>query len=115
MWKPTADEIAYYKRNARLESASDEYITDQLPLLLEHINEECSNVEFKYENLPANVKMFLFGALNFLHSAQYGVKSEKMGSVSFTYDYDNIPANLTGLLSKYGYKRSQNGARYHVL
>lgn len=114
MWTPTADEIAYYKRNAKLDNVSDEYITDQLPLLLEHVNEECE-VQFNHSNLPANVKMFIIGALNYFGSAQYGLESEKMGSVSFSYDFSEMPKSLKDLLAKYGYGRKRNGARYHVL
>lgn len=113
-WDVTADELVYYKRNAQFEEdVSDDYIKDQLNLLLGHINDECT-VQFTPPNLPSNVTLFLIGAMQFFQSAQHGLKSERMGSVSFSYDFGTLPKSLTDLLLMYGYSHKRNGARFHV-
>ena len=112
MW-PTVNDITYYKRIGKLEE-DDTYVADMLPLLLEHINSECV-VEFTAPDLPANVKLFLAQSLAFFSAAQPGLESEKMGSVSFSYNFKELPVALKDLLSQYGYGRKRSGARFHVL
>ncbi|MFY0744743.1 hypothetical protein AB1K09_19950 [Solibacillus silvestris] len=114
MWQPTPDEIAYYKRVGQGTELDDEYVKDTLPLLLEWAQEQ-TTVQFKYPNLPVGVKLFLAHALKFFGSAQIGLKSEKMGSVSFSYDFAALPSFVTDFLSEYGYGRKRNRARFHVL
>lgn len=114
MWIPTEDEITYYKRIGGNEAADDAYYRDMLPLMLEHINEECTQV-FELNELPANVKLFLANSIAFFSNVEHGLKSEHVNSVIYTYDFSTLPKTITDLLAKYGYGRSRNGARFHVL
>lgn len=113
-WEVTAEELAYYKRNAQLgDDVDDDYIKDQLNLMLGHVNDECT-VQFKAPDIPANVKLFIIGSIQFFQSAQHGLKSEKMGSVAFSYDFTALPKTLTDMLLMYGYGRKRTGAKFHV-
>lgn len=114
MWVPTADEITYYKRIGGNEEGADDYYKDMLPLMLEHINDECTQA-FESNALPANVKLFLAQSIAYLSNVEHGLKSESVSSVSFSYDFSEIPKAITGLLVKYGYGNPKNGARFHVL
>ena len=114
MWELTPDEIAYYKRVGQSSELDDAYVQDTLPLLLEWAQEQCT-VPFKQPpNLPVGVKLFLAHALKFFGSAEIGLKSEKMGSVSFSYDFAALPSFVTDFLAEYGYGRKRNRARFHV-
>lgn len=113
MWIPTEEEIAYYKRLGQNPDADDAYYADMLPLLLEHVNEECTQT-FSPTELPGNVRLFLANAVTFYSNASFGLKSESVDDVTFSYDFDKLPGTLTGLLAKYGYGRSGMGARFHV-
>lgn len=114
-WVLTPDEIAYYKRIGQGSELDDAYVADTLPLLLEWAQEQCT-VEFKDPSkLPVGVKLFLAHAVKFFGSAEIGLKSEKMGSVSFSYDFATLPSFITDFLFEYGYGRKRNRARFHVL
>lgn len=101
---PTNEEVAEIKRLAKDEETSDVYYKDMIPIVLEHVND---NIEVpfndEYATLPGTVKLFIALTINYFAEAAFGVKSEKMGSASFTYDYSKLPASITNLLSKYGY------------
>lgn len=114
-WIPTQDEIDYFKRLARDPNGDDEYYEMMLPLLLEWVNAEtCQN--FTHDDLPATVKLFLAQAVKLMGSNTNGLKSKKMGSVSYTLqDFGTTLSGLTGMLAMYGFGRKKNGARFHVL
>lgn len=114
MWVPTPDEITYYKRIGQCADLDDQYVIDTLPLILEMAQSECT-VEFSYPNLPSNVKLFLAHSLQFYGAAQPGLKSERMGTVSYSYDFAKLPSYISDFLANFGYGRKRNGARFHVL
>lgn len=114
MWNPTQEEIAYYKRIGQCVQLDDQYVIDTLPLILEMAQSECTT-EFNYPDLPSNVKLFLAHSLQFYGAAQPGIDSEKMGTVSYSYDFTKLPSYITDFLANFGYGRKRNRARFHVL
>lgn len=112
MW-PSNEEIAYYKRIGNNETATDEYYNDMLQLVLEHVNEECVE-QFTPPDLPANVKLFLAQSIAFFYNMEPGLKSESVSSVSYSFDFSQLPVGITGLLGKYGYGSKRNYAKFHA-
>lgn len=105
-WVPTAEEIAYYKGLNQDKAANEDYYASMLPLLLEKVNEDCSQ-SFVPNNIPANVKIFLAKATQF-YSGATGLKSRSMGTVSYSFDFNELPKSITDLLARY------RKAKYHV-
>lgn len=105
-WTPTDEEIAEYKALNQDKSNDDAYYKVMLPILLESVNEEY-NQSFKPDNLPGAVKLFLAKATQF-YANNTGLKSRKMGTVSYSYDFSNLPSSISGLLDRY------RKAKYHV-
>lgn len=104
MRQPTNEEVTQIKRLAQDEEANDTYYSDMIPIVLEHINDNITEA-FKddYTALPGTVKLFIAQTIRFFNSAEFGLESEKMGSVSYSYDYTTLPVAITNLLTKYGY------------
>ena len=111
MWVLTPTEIAYFKRIGQCEGVDDLYVSDMIPLLFDHVNEECAK-EFTVESMTASVKLFLAQALAFFSVMQPGLEGERVGSVSFNYDFSKLPDTITGLLSQYGYGKKRGIARF---
>lgn len=105
-WTLTDEEVAYYKSLNQDQKANGEYYKTMLPILLELVNHECDQ-NFKPDALPGNVKLFLAKAALF-YSMGTGVKSRKMGSVSYSYELSELPVSITTLLNRY------RKAKYHV-
>ena len=115
MRTPTTEEIAQIKRLAQDEETSDTYYEDMIPIVLEHINDNITEpFEDDYTALPGTVKLFIAQTVGYFAQAAFGVKSEKMGSVSFSYDYSKLPASITGLLSKYGYGQDDGTVTFYA-
>lgn len=103
-WNPTDEDISYYKKINQDEEDNVEYYRIMLPLLLGKINEDYEQT-FEPTSLPSNVKLFLALAINF-YGSDIGVTSERMGSVSYSYDFSALPSTITDLLISYE-KRSK--------
>lgn len=105
-WIPSDEEIKYYKALNQDKASNEEYYASMLPILLEKVNEDyCLSIE--PESLPANVKLFLAKATQF-YSGPTGLKSRSMGTVSYSFDFSNLPQSITDLLARY------RKAKYHV-
>lgn len=105
-WIVTDEEVNYYATLANAKKVNADYYKAMLPLLLKKVNEDYKT-KFVHTDLPANVEIFLAKAVAF-YSGATGLKSRKMGSVSYSYNFDELPATLTSLLE--GYRK----AKYHV-
>lgn len=105
-WVPTPAEIQEFKTLNQDKSNNDEYYKVMLPILLDSVNEEY-NQSFKPDNLPGAVKLFLAKATQF-YAMNTGLKSRKMGTVSYSFDFSNLPTSITDLLNRY------RKAKYHV-
>ena len=105
-WVPTTEEIAYYKGLNQDKATNGDYYASMLPLLLEKVNEDY-NQSFEPFNIPANVKLFLAKATQF-YSGAIGMKSRSMGTVSYSFDFNELPNSLTDLLERY------RKAKFHV-
>lgn len=106
-WIPTPDEIAVFKALNQDKKANDDYYKVMLPILLESVNEEYNQC-FEPGELPGAVKLFLAKAVQFYSGVGSGVKSRSMGTVSYDYDFTNLPSSVTVLLARY------RKAKYHV-
>lgn len=106
MWTPTDEEVTYYKTLAQDKTPNEEYYKVMLPLLLDKVNEDY-NQSFTSETAPANVKIFMAKATQFL-GGNAGLKSRKMGSVSYSFNFSELPSYLTDLLVRY------RKAKFHV-
>lgn len=106
MWTVTDDEVTYYATLGQVKKPNADYYKVMLPLLLEKVNEDYGT-KFKHTDLPANVKIFLAKAIAF-YAGHTGLKSRKMGSVSYTFDFTELEGSITSLLQ--GYRK----AKYHV-
>lgn len=105
-WIPSTEEITYYKGLNQDKASNEDYYKSMLPLLLEKVNEDYTQ-SFDHINLPANVKLFLAKATQF-YSGSPGLKSRSMGTVSYSFDFSELPETITGLLVRY------RKAKYHV-
>ncbi|WP_107839446.1 hypothetical protein [Metasolibacillus meyeri] len=110
MWNPTAEEIAYYKKIANDKNATnDEYYEVMLPLVLDMLNEQLCQ-KFTQDTLPSSLKIFLAKATNFF-GGNGALKSRSMGSVSYSFNFTELPSALTDLLTPYNACRK---AKFHV-
>ena len=98
-WVPTPEELTYYKTLNHDSAANESYYQVMLPLLLEKVNEDY-NQSFTPTNLPANVKLFLAKAVQFYGGA-VGLKSRRMGTVSYAFDFSTLPSSIMDLLARY--------------
>lgn len=105
-WVPSDEEITYYKGLNQDKASNGEYYRSVLPLLLEKVNEDY-NQSFEHTSVPSNVKLFLAKATQF-YSGFPGLKSRSMGTVSYSFDFSELPQSITGLLARY------RKAKYHV-
>ena len=99
-WIPTDEEVRQYKSLNQDKSANEDYYKVMLPIILESVNDEYNQC-FEPSNLPGVVKLFLAKAIQFYSGAGSGVKSRSMGSVSYSYDFSNLPSTITSLLARY--------------
>lgn len=106
MWAVTDDDVKYYATLGQVKKPNVDYYKAMLPVLLDKVNEDY-NTCFTPENMPPNVKLFLAKAVPFFSGAS-GLKSRKMGSVSYSFDFNDMPAAITDLLKRY------RKARFHV-
>ncbi|QCR33129.1 hypothetical protein [Lysinibacillus sp. SGAir0095] len=98
-WTPTAEEVEQFKTLNQDKSANEDYYKVMLPILLETVNDEYNQC-FEPSNLPGAVKLFLAKATQF-YSMNSGLKSRSMGSVSYDFDFANLPSSITSLLTRY--------------
>lgn len=106
MWTVTDEDVTYYATLGQVKKPNADYYKTMLPILLEKVNEDY-NTKFTPDELPANIKLFLAKAISF-YSGHAGLKSRRMGSVSYSYDFNEMPTFITDLLR--GYRK----AKYHV-
>lgn len=106
MWIVSEEQVKHFATLGNAKKVNADYYKAMLPLLLKKVNEDYGT-KFEHNDLPANVEIFLAKAVAF-YSGATGLKSRKMGSVSYTYSFDELPATITDLLQYY------RKAKYHV-
>jgi Phage gp6-like head-tail connector protein len=75
----------------------DNYLTEVIPLFIEHAEEICNN-SFNGD-LPAGVKLYVAKAIQF-NMTPSNLKGRKMGEVSYSYETE-LPKSITKHLAPY--------------
>lgn len=110
MRKPTNEEVLHFQSLAQDERGDKTYYENMIPIILEHINKRIQIEPFNdddYLLLPGDVRLFIAKTVTWFGNAEFGLKSESVSSVSFTYDFAQLPDALTDLLSDYGYSTAK--------
>lgn len=92
LYKPTNEDVEEIKQiNGWQGVEQNDYISTMLPLIFDHVKTECNNdfghVEDVPPEIPSGVKIYMAKVIEFNRN-KMGVKSRKMGSVSYSYDVE---------------------------
>ncbi|MBT2661943.1 hypothetical protein [Bacillus sp. ISL-45] len=104
MYKPTDDEVKEIMLiNGESRTEQMEHYRTMLPLLFDHVKEECNNTFGDSETtspvIPGGVKIFMAKAIEFYQN-KTGLRNRSMGTVSYSFESE-LPRSLYNNLRAY--------------